>query len=332
MPATNFYRFRKKMMMSLSVSSLVGRGGAAKLSRTTRILNIHNTTQRRQQERRFFSSSNYSVHLSSIIEPPLDSNVIEKPCTVILFEDLSLLGRRRRRRLDDLDRNNKIKKQTNASSWKSDFQRRIPEEYGMSFGYLSFQQEVEDDDKENTQDTESSSSIISDCVTSMKFSNDLSTISDIVLISRGPISSLCAQYYLESCSLLGLIMVDPILVFDDDNNESDSSAIQSIVSKFVDTEEDRKRFHNSRLLLEPNAVPMMVVLSSQQQDDDNVGSDQWRQSSRKVAQRHSDRNGLYGEVPIIDMKERLAAVDRDNTSTTPNMLIDIVNDWTDDTL
>jgi hypothetical protein len=295
-----------------------------------------------------------------VIEPPLDSNILEKPCTIVLFEDLSLVVAAARSCNDDTtvggrnNNNNMTKKQqtndrppasSDDDSWVSHFQRRIPEEYGMSFAYLSFQHDDDDDNNKETNHedvpTGSSSSssssssstggIIADCVTSMKFSNGLSTISsDIVLITRGPVSSLCAQYYLESCSLLGLVMIDPILLSDDDdddeNNKNDSIIIRTGIVFFNDN--DRKRFRNSSLLLEPNAVPMMVVLS--QQDDVD-----WNRSSRMVARRHSSdvgRNGgLYGDVPIVDMMNE---EDGDEKSTAPeyDRLMDIVNEWTDDIL
>jgi hypothetical protein len=291
-----------------------------------------------------------------VIEPPLDSNILEKPCTIVLFEDQSLVAVAARSCNDDTtvggrNNNNDMtkKQQTNRrppssssddDSWVSHFQRRIPEEYGMSFAYLSFQQDDDNHSKETkhedvpTSSSSSSSStggIIADCVTSMKFSNGLSAMrSDIVLITRGPVSSLCAQYYLESCSLLGLVMIDPILLSDDDDDEQINNNSTSIVANImIHTDDDRKRFRNSSLLLEPNAVPMMVVLS--QQDDVD-----WNRSSRMVARRHSDGvmngGGPYGgDVPIVDLKKK---EDGDENSTAPehDLLMDIVNEWTDDIL
>ena len=107
---------------------------------------------------------------SAITEPPLDTNVIEKPFTLLLMEDRFIY----------------------KDTWKSAFEKCIPRDYGMSFASLTVPEE----------------STFDDMVEELK--SDLFPIHDAVLISRGPISSWCAQFYLESRPLKGLVMVDPI--------------------------------------------------------------------------------------------------------------------------
>eukprot|EP00536_Pseudo-nitzschia_multiseries_P009393 jgi/Psemu1/306483/fgenesh1_kg.261_\ len=163
-------------------------------------------------------------------------------------------------------------------------------------------------------------------------SSQLPTISDAILVARGPVACLCAQYYLESFSLQGLIMIDPILVDDkqqEDNNgenksSSESDAVFSLISRIYHGQDncgDTDRFRSTRLLVEPNAVPMMVVLTAQNEQA-------WNRSSRFVASRHGDLGGVYGRVPIVDLTDIIGGTEE----ATAMAVLHCINAWIDEAL
>jgi hypothetical protein len=243
----------------------------------------------------------------------MDCTVLEKPCTVIWLED------------DHYMYNNINNEQT--LSWHETLRSRIPMECGMSFASISFESPKLMNVTERLE--------------ALKASN-LPRIHDAILIARGPIASLCAQYYLESFSLLGLVMVDPILLDNDDNDDDDDndndndnnnvdrSLLREVMSNMVVDDTDWKRFENCKLLLEPNAVPMMVILATENAS--------WKKASKKVADRHSDLDGLYGIVPVVDISEEghnqdigitTSISSERNEQNMANLLVDHVNEWVD---
>ena len=127
---------------------------------------------------------------------------------------------------------------------------------------------------------------------------DLSALNDAVLVTRGPISSWCAQFYLESLSLKGLAMIDPILL--ENVGETETKAIrklkeysdQSFASKKVVAWDKLLQGAQERnLLLEPGVIPMIVMHSY----DDPV----CKISATHVAQRHSGGDdSRFGDVPV----------------------------------
>jgi hypothetical protein len=164
-----------------------------------------------------------ALTLSPISEPPLDSQILEKPCTVVLVEsnDYPACGNHHN---------------TTQPLWRHTFQTKIPTECGMSFAYMTSQSHLK----------------VSEYVHAMK-SSDLPRLSDAVLVTRGWFSSLCALYYLESLHLQGVVMVDP-LPFQKGDACHDDSLIQLILR------ESAHRLEGCpELMLEPNAVPMLVV-------------------------------------------------------------------------
>lgn len=248
-------------------------------------------------------------HLSPIVEPPLDSSVTERPCTVVLMEDESLY----------------------ANSWRNDFQTILPRDYGISFTSLCKNERPDTAAATTTTKSPSPSSSLSDSghptTTRRNFSMRLDVmkemlppIRDAILVCRGPLSSLCAQYYLESYPLQGLIMVDPILIDDDDDDDVNSNKDRTDLDEndddaddennndtarrlieesmldagVVESEEELQHFHSNKLLLEPNAVPMLVLLSIPNLSWNNV-------AIKNVAERHGDERGPYGRVPVVQL-------------------------------
>ena len=253
---------------------------------------------------------------SSIAETPLDSTVIEKPYTVILMEDEVCLPRHRYNGNDDTNGNNDGNTNFN-DTWIETFRSKIPREHGMSFASISL----------NLNHGGRTSTSISDGLQALKASQ-LSSINDALLVARGPMASLCAQYYLESFSLQGLIMIDPILVdddVDDNNDDNDNEAISSLISRIYDGEE-KERFRSTRLLVEPNAVPMMIVLTV-------PNDDVWNRASRFVAARHGAPDGPYGVVPVVDLTgEKNADDDETEEKAAATIALDPIIEWIDETL
>lgn len=235
-----------------------------------------------------------AFHLSAIFEPPLQSTVVERPCTVVLMEDESLY----------------------PNLWRHDFQALVPRDYGMSFASIN----------EGTGQGSNNVSIDADAVTSDRtdsmgsfsrrleiLKTTLPPINDAVLVSRGPLSSLCAQYYLESFSLQGLVMVDPILLDQRgiDTGADDAAQLlqkSMLAAGVVQSEQELRHFHCDNLLLERNAVPMLVLLS--------IPDRAWNLAAvKQVAERHSDEQGPFGVVPVVNLAMELSER-RDNDGST----------------
>lgn len=276
------------------------------------------------QQCRLFSSSSISsssqhpvLTLSHVVEPPLDSQVLEKPCTVILMEDA-----------EDFRAHDKTAgKGATLPSWRHVFERKIPSEYGMSFGYFStlYQQE------QNTGSLEGRRRELKiiDCVQAMK---DASVPHDSILVTRGWFSSACALYYLESLPLQGLVMVNPLSFHSDD--ATDMQQQQLVLSG-----ENHLRFETvNELKLEPNAVPMLVLCT--------LPEPSWHQAAIRVAERHSDPDGPYGMVPYVSFhyleeleenaKKRWGTVFEEDSDVWkgvdchPDVMIRMIDQWIDE--
>jgi hypothetical protein len=306
-------------------------------------------------------NNNPLLLFSSIDETPIGSTVIEKPFTVILMEDneyaLSCNVN------DNIynDKDNEDEDDTLCISWMETFRSKIPRKYGMSFGSISIDRRRRQ--QQNRLDGDAPTLFLFDELLKSLKDSELPRINDAVLIARGPVASLCAQYYLESCSLQGLIMIDPILVNDTPNDKDDAGndandnddTIALLCSRIFhnnDDDDDQDRFRSTRLLIESNSVPMMVVLTV-------PNNKVWNRASRFVATRHSNPDGPYGIVEIIDLttnidddeKKKKNKNDHDgsnkiieiskaesssssssSSSTVMMIALDQINRWIDETL
>ena len=307
------------------------------------------------------------LSFSSINETPIGSTILEKPFTVILMEDSEYSMSRKGN--DDNNNNSEDEDDTLCISWMETFRSKIPRKYGMSFGSISIdrrrrqQQQNRLDcngDDDGDDDDEPVLLLFDELLKSLKHS-ELPTINDAVLIARGPVASLCAQYYLESCSLQGLIMIDPILINDnprdnnygDDGDDDDTIALlRSRILHDNEHDQDQDRFRSKKLLIESNSVPMMVVLTV-------PNNKVWNRASRFVATRHSNPDGPYGMVEIIDLTTTTTANEKkkkkknknkndhdvnnkiideaessssSSSSTVMMIALDQINRWIDETL
>ncbi len=275
---------------------------------------------------RCFSSDNAALPLvsfSSISETPLDSFVVEKPYTLILMED-------------DASASFLDSKET-VVSWSEIFRSKVPRDYGMSFASISLQLKT----PQTTTSTSTSTTSTSTASTTASISKTLQALkasplpimADAILVARGPCSSLLAQYYLESFSLKGLVMLDPILL-QEENDES--LLLSSLVSNiYKDDQESLERFRSRRLLVEANSVPMMVVRTIVSDKDTTTTAtttsrydhcSAWKASSLHVAERHGDTDGPYGEVPVLDI------VDSADSEAFVTNLLAHIDHWIDQDL
>jgi hypothetical protein len=301
------------------------------------------------------------LSFSSINETPIGSTILEKPFTVILMEDSEYSMSRKGNDNNNNNNNSADEDDTLCISWMETFRSKIPRKYGMSFGSISIdrrrrrQQQNRPDCNGDDGDDEPVLLLFDELLKSLKHS-DLPSINDAVLIARGPVASLCAQYYLESCSLQGLIMIDPILINDNprnnnndgDDDDDDDDTIALLRSRILhdnEHDQDQDRFRSKKLLIESNSVPMMVVLTV-------PNNKVWNRASRFVATRHSNPDGPYGMVEIIDLTTATTAnekkknknkndhdvnnkiIDEAESSSSTVMMIalDQINRWIDETL
>jgi hypothetical protein len=166
-------------------------------------------------------------------------------------------------------------------SWHESFQSTIPRDYGMSFASISVPEGYSFDQMLG------------------ELKHDLPTIHDAVLVARGPLSSWCSQFYLESFPLQGLVMVDPVQT-DQFQGAEMKLLFPEVVSSRNSTQEELEYWHDlikeaqsRELKLEPNAVPMLVINS--------LDHETFRLAAHAVAKRHSDDEGTFGDVPVKEL-------------------------------
>lgn len=178
-----------------------------------------------------------------------------------------------------------------TTSWQETFSQILPQERGFHFCNISIDCKSLQDGLDILQ-------------------QDLAALPNPVLIARGPLVSLVAQYYLESLPLAGIVMVDPIL-------SSHVEALQQLEPcskqqhKFV--QELLSGSELRPLKLEPGAVPVLVIQS--------MKNDVLREAAKDVALRHYDADGAFGESPVIDIADQDAL-----------KAIDVITEWIDETV
>lgn len=213
-------------------------------------------------------------HKRSIVtfqaEPPLDSTVPERPCSIALAQDRGLYG------------------ELSAQLWEDQCSTMIPNEFGMTFASLEL---------ERQEDLEA----------------DLTSLStpQAVLVARGPLVSWWAQLHLESYSLAGVILIDPLMLYNGDPELVDQ-VIQASEDAFLDGVYLNQLYYeaqNRPLLLEPGPVPMVIIQSRSEYV--------FEEGVQQTIQRHGiDEAEESTSVPIITLKD-----DRDLESTVRDSLV-----------
>lgn len=181
-----------------------------------------------------------------------------------------------------------------SASWQSIFQQQLPSQ-GLSFRTWSLDNNVSDMDG---------------ALSLMK--TELSTMSDAILVARGPWTCWLAQFYLESLALQGLVMVDPLPL--DDRNGINQFELVYRKQGLQDSMEYRlyqefsEHWDHWTLRLEPGVIPMLVV--------ETMKRPTFHRLALATANRHSDPSGPFGPVPVIQL-------DRDDD------IVDVLDDWID---
>jgi hypothetical protein len=203
----------------------------------------------------------HSRRLVSTVDPPLYSDILERPCTVLLVEDRNIY----------------------QTSWREAFQEKIPKEYGMSFGYLELSTAPKSVDEGLKE-----------------MNTELPAFHDAVLVARGPFVSWYAQFFLESFPLKGLVLVDPLCFDRVDEQDLATNRLERDLQdhglesarEFQQLQAIYNGLETRKLKLEPNAVPMRVF---QTFPDPGYAS-----AAVETAERHSDSDGPFGIVCVRD--------------------------------
>lgn len=134
--------------------------------------------------------------VTSSIEPSLNASM-ERPETIVLTES-SLYT----------NSNNSI----NTISWKEAFESFYPKQ-GMHFSSIDMLRSADNSDMQMTSIKSLEQTLVSD-LSGLATSIGIGA-AHTVLIARGPLQCLAAQYFLESLPLAGLVLIDPLLLPND---------------------------------------------------------------------------------------------------------------------
>ena len=174
------------------------------------------------------------------------------------------------------------------NSWRETFSQVLPHKRGLHYCNLSLDARSLDKGLDQLK-------------------QDLASMTNVVLVARGPVASLIAQYYLESLPLAGLVMVDPIL-YPFPKLEFKKGSMQDTFMKEIFAGKETRP-----LKLEPGVIPMLVFRS--------LVDPTFEKAAEAVALRHSVPDGAYGKIAVHDLPVTNEAV---------LTVIDIVSDWIDD--
>ena len=159
-----------------------------------------------------------------------------------------------------------------------------------------------------------------------ELANDLSTHADVVLVARGPLPCLVAQFYLESLPLSGLILIDPLIVPRRDGTGDDERSLQSSAQIFMEiaSKADCFDLHNETsckngeeanfldkmqrnsefdrpLKLEAGVIPVKVLYTG-----GAIGHEtkEFRRCAEQTASCHTpeDGTGLLGDVAVEQLE------------------------------
>ena len=186
------------------------------------------------------------------VDVPLDSDIRERPCMVVSADDRSFYD---------------------GASWQRTFRRRFPENYGIQFRCMELRKFTS----------------LTAGLDEMK--EDLASEMNVVLISKGPLISWLALYYLESLPLSGLVMVDPVEI-----TQTSACDLKSVYRHDAIQQQllDRIRLgaEDRPLLLEPGVLPIMVLSTRLDCIHDSF----------RIAARHSDPDGPFGPVTVTEVE------------------------------
>lgn len=242
-------------------------------------------------------------YLTQVNEVPLGSSggVLERPCTLILAEDAGVIH------------GAGVRASSASGSWHDTYCHTVPNDYGIPYAQWSISEQ-------NDQMLYSFDAALTEMKKDLGGSNNLQ---QPVLVARGPWMSWMAQFYLESLPLSGLVMVDPLLFNDDDDDNSACRLYERLYKRHVHSGDDRpmpehivsreyalfqdyvNHWDHWSLKLEPGVIPMMVLVSSATGLAPSEGSSSsseavlWQRHAEATAARHSSPES--GPVPVVEI-------------------------------
>lgn len=237
--------------------------------------------------------------LTDAIEPPLDSSIPERPCTVILSEHAALYG---------------------SKSWNSAFQESFPKHHGMTYRQWSLlpnpTTKASSSPSSSSEEDPTTTIVVSIDGALHQMKSDLIGMSDAILIARGPWMSWMAQFFLESLPLAGLVLVDPMplnenqgiqqfqLAYQNSSPNLQQSIEYQLFQEFVN------HWDHWTLKLERGSVPMMVIQT--------IPQPVCFEMAKQTAQRHTSE--MFGPVPVIPILEQ-------NPEQQVQQVIAVVAEW-----
>jgi hypothetical protein len=212
----------------------------------------------------FLTKRNVRTIMTAMQEPPIhhvegDPDYYEKPVSVALVESCLF----------------------QKASWSNTFAEDFPSR-GIQYIELDIFSQLKDDMNVHALKQMEA-----------ELASDLSSIPSVVLIARGPLPCLVAQYYLESLSLGGLVLEDPLLIPDTEMSNGTLVSSAETLIKMVSTYPSKNKKDSGRsklatqelrviekltsestvndqliwkrpLRLEPGVVPMLILFSQEQ--------------------------------------------------------------------
>jgi len=232
------------------------------------------------------------THSNETFPNLLKENSFERPGSILLVEST-------------------IHPKDHSSSWSDTFGQEFPQN-GISFHVSNLFSKNDTAVSSSTEISNDPPQFFYQCESALV--QDMEELCDpnIIVITRGPIPSLIAQYFLESRSMAGLVMMDPFLVpFSKDDLQSSAQ----IYSKYLQQHGSSFEVHggtnynteyqmiqsilppnlggmeNPRILrLEPGSVPMFILYSNQHHFPENI---QHNQEQSFSTQKHAEMTSKY---------------------------------------
>lgn len=294
-------------------------------SRRRRMRDEQNIGCFQHQQITISSSQQKRYLITNSIEPSYDSNIPERPCTIILAEDpLSLIIR---------SLSSTSSSSLSSSSWNDYMYQTISKQYGISYSYWNMSSHITTFD-EVIQELKND------------FTNNHININDIVFIARGPFISYMIQYYLQDLPLNGIILIDPIQydqchhtiikLYEQLLLKADllSSQLEGDESSSLRLQQQILLFHNYMehydhylFQLEPGSIPLMILQSNDyciKDDGTNNGSMKelslsllqipWNEMAIQTSKRHSDNNKEYSNFGIVPITSIIQQQEQNNNN------------------
>lgn len=239
-------------------------------------------------------------------EPPLHSTIPERPCTVALVQDTGLYTAQSTRQ------------------WQDELRQIFPNQQGITFANFEWKWENVNDDESGGGSGR--------CAVEQGMEHlylDMAQLMSphVVLVARGPLVGWISQLYLESFSLAGLVLVDPLPL---DDKNLDVAALSQAIGEYTgnvpgDYEHNIGsivRENKRSLLLEPGAVPTIILQS--------IPVPLFIDGARKTSDRHrlllrdeeekSEEAFAAGDAPIIRL-------DNDDKTDLQTCVKDSIGAW-----